>query len=221
MIVLMFGPPGSGKGTQAAIIAPELQIPHISTGEMLRAEIAHGSALGREVAPIIDKGELVSDDLMVRVMESRLGEPDAHAGAVLDGFPRTVPQAEALDVLLRRGGRRVDVVISIEVSPEVLVGRILHRGQTDGRADDNAEVFAARMDAYRADSEPVLGYYRGVGTRVEPVAGVGSVEEVGARILEVLSEKDDPGAGHGGGLAGARFSPGNAAPAPALAEDAS
>src|ERR1700732_3207237 len=113
MIVVVFGPPGSGKGTQAALVAKRTGMPHVATGDILRAETAKGSPLGREVEPIMRAGHLVPDDLVVRVIEARLAEPDAASGAILDGFPRTVPQAVALDEMLARNGRQVDVVVAL------------------------------------------------------------------------------------------------------------
>ncbi|MBV8528287.1 MAG: nucleoside monophosphate kinase, partial [Candidatus Dormibacteraeota bacterium] len=125
MIVVLFGPPGSGKGTQAQRVASRLGVPHIATGDILRAEVARGSALGREAEPIMQSGNLVSDDLIVRVIQARLAQPDAGTGALLDGFPRTVPQAIALDSMLAREHRRVDIVVSLQVDDDELRERVL------------------------------------------------------------------------------------------------
>ena len=159
MIVILFGAPGSGKGTQAERVAATTGTPHVSTGAILRAEVARGSALGREAQPIMESGALVPDDLMVRIIESRLAEPDAAGGVILDGFPRTVPQAEALDRMLGRNGREVGLVLYLEVDPDLIRERILRRAAIDGRSDDNPEALAARMRVYQRDTEPVVDHY--------------------------------------------------------------
>ena len=194
MIIVLFGPPGSGKGTQAQRVAANLGVPHIATGDMLRAEVARGSALGREVEPIMRRGELVSDDLIVRVIESRLSQPDAQGGALLDGFPRTVAQAEALDAMLRRAGRRVDVVVSLQVDDDELRRRVLHRAQVEGRADDTAEAIEQRLRVYREETAPVLEYYRRTGTRIVAVDGVGEIDAVTERITAALGAAGGTGA---------------------------
>ena len=188
MILVLFGPPGSGKGTQAQRVAGHLGVPHVATGDMLRAEVARGTALGQEAEPIMASGRLVPDDLIVRVIESRLGEPDARGGALLDGFPRTVPQAQALDAMLQRARRRVDVVVALQVDDDELRRRILHRAEIEQRADDNLAAFQQRLRTYREETAPVLDYYRGTGTRVATVDGVGDIEAVTARIAAVLSD---------------------------------
>ena len=193
MIVVLFGPPGSGKGTQSERVAQGLGIPHVATGDMLRAEVARGSALGREAEPIMRSGKLVSDDLIVRVIESRLGEPDAASGALLDGFPRTVAQAEALDAMLRRGGRQVDVVVALRVGDDELRRRVLQRAEIEGRADDTATAFEQRLRTYRDETAPVLDHYRSAGTRIARVDGVGAIEAVTERISGALA-RDGAGA---------------------------
>ena len=187
MIVVLFGPPYSGKGTQAVRVASRLGVPHVATGDILRAEVARGSALGKEVDPIMRSGRLVSDDLIVRVIESRLAQPDATAGALLDGFPRTVPQAEALDTMLQRNGRAVDVVVALGVAEDVLKQRMLKRAAEEARADDTPETFAQRLTVYASQTAPVLGFYRQQRTRIEEVDGVGSVDEVTERIAQALT----------------------------------
>ena len=186
MIVVLFGPPGSGKGTQAQRVAQRLGVPHVATGDMLRDEVARGSALGREAEPIMRDGKLVSDDLMVRIIESRLGEPDAVGGALLDGFPRTVAQAQALDEMLHRRGWRVDAVLALHVDDDELRRRVLHRAEIEGRADDTASAFDERLRTYRTKTSPVLDYYRGAGTRIADVDGVGDVDVVTERIGNAL-----------------------------------
>ncbi|MBV8194963.1 MAG: adenylate kinase [Candidatus Dormibacteraeota bacterium] len=187
MIIVLFGPPGSGKGTQAQRVAARADVPHVATGDMLRAEVAKGSALGREAEPIMQSGKLVSDDLIVRIIESRLSEPDATNGALLDGFPRTVPQSQALDSMLQRRGRGVDIVVALQVRDDELRRRVLQRAEIEGRADDTAEAFDQRLRIYREETEPVLGHYRRLGTRVAEIDGVGEIDDVTERISAALT----------------------------------
>jgi adenylate kinase len=186
VITIIFGPPGSGKGTQAAIISERFQLPHISTGEILRDEVAAGSELGREVAPIMQGGELIPDDMMVRVIEHRIAQPDAGPGVLLDGFPRTVPQAEALDGMLERTGREIGVVLFFDVPESELSKRIAHRAEIDHRADDTPEAFIHRMREYEAKTAPVLDYYQGRGTRIEFVNGNAPIDVVTDSILTIF-----------------------------------
>ena len=187
MIVVLFGPPGSGKGTQAQRVASRLNVPHIATGDILRAEVARGSALGREAEPIMASGHLIPDDLVVRVIEARLEDPDARNGALLDGFPRTVPQAQALDAMLQRNGRAVDIVLALHVSDRELRRRVQHRAEVEGRADDTMKAFAERLRVYRTETAPVLDYYRSSGTRIVEVDGVGDIDAVTERIARALT----------------------------------
>jgi adenylate kinase len=187
MITILFGPPGGGKGTQAQYITERFGLPHVSTGEMLRDEAARGTDLGNEVAPIMAEGRLVPDDLIVRVIESRLARADATRGVLLDGFPRTVPQAQALDAMLRRRGRQVDLVLCLDVPEPVLVERLLGRARQENRADDNLETIQTRLDVYRRDTAPVLDHYRDdLTTRIEIVDGDATVEEVARRVAEAI-----------------------------------
>ena len=185
MIVVIFGPPGSGKGTQAALVAKRIGVPHVATGDILRAETAKGTPLGREVEPIMRAGHLVPDDLVVRVIEARLAEPDAAAGALLDGFPRTIPQAVSLDEMLERNGRRVEVVVPLNVPEDVLAERVRRRAP-EGRPDDTPDAFVKRMHVYRTETAPLLDYYRSKGTRIAEVDGVGGVDTVTERIADAL-----------------------------------
>ena len=187
MIAVLFGPPGSGKGTQAARVSARIGIPHIATGDILRDEVARGTALGLEAGPIMQRGMLISDDLVVRVIEARLLQPDAARGALLDGFPRTVAQAEALDAMLARRGRGVDVLVALDVPDRVLKERVLKRAQLEGRPDDTPEALELRLATYRAETEPVLGHYGAPGTRVERIDGVGSIDAVTERITAALA----------------------------------
>jgi len=188
MIALMFGPPGSGKGTQASRVAVRLSIPHVAAGDMLRDEVARDTALGREAKPIMDAGGLVPDDLVVRMIESRLDDPDAAKGVLLDGFPRTVPQAIALDAMLAARTDRVAWVVSLEVPDDELKTRILKRATTEGRSDDTAEGLAQRLIVYRQDTAPVLEHYRAAGTRIVAINGVGDIDAITGRIMEALSQ---------------------------------
>jgi adenylate kinase len=178
--VLIMGPPGSGKGTQAERIAEKRRMPHISTGDMLRAAIAEGSELGERVKATLERGDLVSDDLMLEIVKERLAQPDAENGFLLDGFPRTVAQAEALlDAL--EGDRQLDAVIVMQVPEEELVGRVLGRG----RDDDTEETIRHRLKVYEEQTEPVLAVLEGRVPRYD-VDGVGDVEEITRRIENAL-----------------------------------
>ena len=187
MIALMFGPPGSGKGTQASRVAVRLGITHVAAGDLLRDEVARDTALGREAKPVMDAGGLVPDELVVRMIESRLNDADATKGVLLDGFPRTVPQAIALDDMLAARTDRVAWVVSLEVPDDELKTRILKRATTEGRSDDTAEGLAQRLVVYRQDTAPVLEHYRGAGTRIVAINGVGDIDAITGRIMEALS----------------------------------
>ena len=191
MIAMLFGPPGSGKGTQSGPLARALGVPHVSTGDMLRQEIERGTPLGREAEPVIRSGALVSDDILIRMIEQRLNEPDASSGVLLDGFPRTVAQAQALDAMLERRGTRVGLVVLLEVDGPTLLSRIEKRGREEGRSDDNASAFQVRMDRYNADTAPILEYYRRTGTRVTSVDGLGTPDEVRDRISTAVESSMD------------------------------
>ena len=188
MITILFGPPGGGKGTQAHFITERFGLPHVSTGEMLRNEASKGSPLGNEVGPIMAAGDLVPDELVVRVIESRLAEPDAKLGVLLDGFPRTLPQAEALDAMLRRVGKQIDLVLYLDVPEAVLIERLLRRAGEEGRADDNLEAIQNRLDVYSRDTAPVLDYYDQSGVHVSRVDGDADVAEVTRRLYDALDQ---------------------------------
>jgi adenylate kinase len=183
LIVLMFGAPGSGKGTQAARIEKEFGLTHLSTGDILRAEAKRGGELGEQVAKMA-KGELVPDDLVERIVENRLRED--RGDVLLDGFPRTLEQAQVLDSILAADGRRVDLVLVLEVPEDELKRRLLHRAELEKRVDDTPEAIAERLQEYRALTMPVLDHYRGKGVRLEQIDAVGDVEAVFKRIGAVL-----------------------------------
>jgi adenylate kinase len=181
--ILILGPQGSGKGTQARLLAAAYDVPHVATGDILRAAIAEGSELGAKVAPILERGDLVPDDLMVKLIRERLN--DEH-GFVLDGFPRTVPQAEALDAMLEEIGKPLDAVLLLEVGDEVALERLLGRGAVEGRADDAPDAIRNRLRLYHGLTEPVVERYRDAGTLVA-VNGDRPVGEVAAAIEDELS----------------------------------
>jgi adenylate kinase len=189
VITILFGPPGSGKGTQAEIISERFSLPHVSTGQMLRDEVDAGTELGREVGPIMESGGLIPDDMMVRIIEHRLSQPDAQQGVLLDGFPRTVPQAKELDDMLERTGREIGVVLFFDVPEDELRKRIAHRSDIDHRADDTPEAFVKRMREYEAKTAQVLGYYEDRGTRIEFVNGHAPIEAVTDSILTIFGGK--------------------------------
>jgi adenylate kinase len=182
MIGIIFGPPGSGKGTQAAKVEREFHLKHLSTGEILRAEVARGTEIGKEVARIMAAGDLVPDEIIVDIVRERLPEAEAGEGVLLDGFPRTVEQARALDQMLASEGHRVDVVIALEVPENLLVDRILHRAAIESRPDDTRDAIAERMHEYHKLTAAVLDYYREEGVRVLVVDGMGDPDDVFERI---------------------------------------
>ena len=164
--VLLLGPQGAGKGTQAKRISAEYGIPHIATGEMLRAAIAAGTELGRRVESIVNAGELVPDDLMIALIRDRLAQDDTDAGFVLDGFPRTTAQAEALDAMFNEIGRTFNVVFSLQIPDEVAFERLQQRAQLEGRADDTDDAIQRRLDNYHRETEPLIEHYRTRGNLV-------------------------------------------------------
>jgi adenylate kinase len=185
MNLLVLGPQGSGKGTQAKLIADDHGIPHVSTGDMFRAAIAQQTELGRRVEPILAAGELVPDELTVALIEERLAQPDAASGFVLDGFPRTLAQAEALDGMLAGIDRALDAVLFFDLADDLATERMLGRAAQEGRADDTAEVMARRLAIYHEQTAPVVEHYRALGTLV-PLHAERTVDEVRAEIQDAL-----------------------------------
>lgn len=176
--IVLFGPPGSGKGTQAEKIISKYHLVHLSTGDMLRAEIAAKTKLGLEAKMLMDKGELVPDGVVIGMIENKLSLNQAAKGFVFDGFPRTVKQAEALDELLLKHNAPIKIVLSLYVSEEELTKRILHRGQTSGRADDqNKAIVKNRVAEYRTKTEPLAKYYQAQG-KFRQIVGEGTIEEI-------------------------------------------
>jgi adenylate kinase len=190
MDLLIFGPQGAGKGTQAAYVVEEYGLAHIATGDMLRAAIAEGSELGLQVKAIVESGQLVPDDTVVALIRDRIGRPDATGGFVLDGFPRNLAQAEALDAMLREVGRDLDAVVVLEVPDDVARERMLQRAQVEGRSDDTPEVIESRLRTYHEQTAPLVDWYR-ARDKVVPVDGTESIDAVWTQIrtaLERLAE---------------------------------
>lgn len=186
MNLILFGPPAAGKGTQSKRLVDQRGFIQLSTGDMLRAARSSGSELGVRVAGIMDSGGLVSDEIVIALIEEQLVlNPDA-PGFIFDGFPRTLAQAEALDALLARSGKAIDSVIRLVVDDSQLVARITKRFEEQGRKDDNPETFSVRLDAYNAQTAPLLPYYRGKGVLTE-VDGMASIESVAGSIDSALS----------------------------------
>jgi adenylate kinase len=187
--VLLFGPQGSGKGTQAKRIAAEHGIPHVSTGDMFRAAIASGTALGKQVEPILASGELVPDELTVSLIRERLAEPDAATGFILDGFPRNLAQAEALDALLAELDRPLTAALELLVPDDVAVERMRKRAAEEGRADDAPEAMARRLEIYHRQTAPLAEHYRATG-RLVGVDGAGTIDEVWTRVQDALAQTE-------------------------------
>jgi adenylate kinase len=185
MNLILFGPPAAGKGTQAKRLVDRRGMVQLSTGDMLRGAIAAQTDLGKRVAGIMERGELVSDDIVVELIESRLPEADAAGGAIFDGFPRTLAQAQALDLMLKRRGSQIDKVIRLKVDDEALMRRIAGRFAESGRPDDNPDSFTVRLAAYNTQTAPLLPYYEAQGKLTE-VDGMGTIDEVAAGIDRAL-----------------------------------
>ncbi len=186
MRIVLLGPPGSGKGTQAALLVKQLGIPHISTGALLRDAAKRGTELGLQAKALTDKGELVPDNVMSGMLEERLNLEDVAKGFILDGYPRNLAQASSLDILLKRLNRPVEEAILIDINAEQILKRIAKRAQEEGRADDTEETVRNRLRVYAEQTAPVADYYaeRGLLTRV---LGDGSVDEIFQRLRSILS----------------------------------
>jgi adenylate kinase len=185
--VLLLGPQGAGKGTQAKRIASEYEIPHIASGEILRAEMQAGTALGLRVKDVYDRGDLVSDELMIELIRTRLAHADTDEGFILDGFPRTTVQAEALDTMFGDIGRSFSVVFALQIPDEVAFERLRRRAQREGRADDTDEAIRRRLENYHRETEPLIEYYRVRGNLV-PIHGDRTENEVFAEIQLALEQ---------------------------------
>jgi adenylate kinase len=191
MRIILLGPPGAGKGTQAVRIVERLGIPQLSTGDMLRAAVAAGTPVGLRAKELMDRGDLVPDEVVLGIVADRIEQPDAKGGFILDGFPRTVGQAEGLDALLASKGLRLDAVIELKVDHQALVDRIVKRAADTHargepvRRDDNPDVFKTRLDAYRAQTAPLSDYYGRVGV-LKTVDGMKPIDEVTQDLTSML-----------------------------------
>ena len=187
MNIILFGPPGAGKGTQAQILVENRGMVQLSTGDMLRSAIAAGTELGMKAKKIMDAGQLVSDDIMIDMIRDRMAQDDCANGVILDGFPRTVAQAKALDLMLDAQGINLDQVIEIQVDDQALLDRIVKRAAESGtaRSDDNADVLAQRLQVYHDNTTPVLPYYSDKG-KLTSIDGMQSVQEVSEAIRQCL-----------------------------------
>lgn len=183
MRLVLVGPPGAGKGTQATVLSRKLGVPHISTGDLFRAHISQRTELGVEVQRYIDSGKLVPDEVTNEMVRERLTEPDAAAGFLLDGFPRNIAQAEVLGTFIGRAGHKLDAVLEFRVDEEIVVERLLARGRTD----DTEDVIRHRQEIYRSETAPLLEYYRDI---VVTVDALGEVEEITARAIDALGGLD-------------------------------
>ena len=211
MILILFGPPGVGKGTQAKILSSQMKIAHIATGDILREAVSRATEMGKKAKAFMDRGELVPDDVVIGIIQDRLKEDDARSGFILDGFPRTLPQAEALDRVFQKAGIKVDHVISMEVDEGLLVKRLTSRrvcrncgsifnllidqlndsvcprcgGELYQRDDDREETIARRFEVYQKQTKPVKDFYRNKNMLVE-INGLGEIEEITSRLKSIL-----------------------------------
>jgi adenylate kinase len=185
--ILLLGPQGAGKGTQATRIAAAYGIPHVASGEILRGEMACGTALGRRVKEVYDRGDLVSDDLMIELIRNRLEQPDTDQGFILDGFPRTTVQADALEQMLGELGRSFNAVFALQIADAVAFERLRRRAEIEGRADDTDEAIRRRLDNYHRETEPLIEHYRIRGNLV-PIHAQRSENEVFAEIQNAIEQ---------------------------------
>ncbi len=186
--VIFFGPPGSGKGTQASRLSKEMNIPQISTGDLLRYHVSQGTELGKVAKPIMESGALVPDELVTQMLRERLAQPDAVLGALFDGYPRTVAQAESLDKILAETDKHVGVVLHVDVPDAVITERMLKRAQIEGRADDTPDAIANRLKVYREKTAPVARRYEASGV-LATIDGDRPIEVVAADIKKVVEER--------------------------------
>jgi adenylate kinase len=185
MRIVLLGAPGSGKGTQAALLKGRLAVPHISTGELLRAAVAAGTPLGQQAKAVMESGALVSDDIVLGMLEERLSQADCGNGFILDGYPRNLCQAEALDALLGRLKQPVDFAVQLDVDEGVVLKRLAGRATVEGRADDSPESVKHRLHVYQDQTAPVIDYYQR-SSRLKRITGEGSVEQILERILALV-----------------------------------
>ena len=185
--IVLFGPPGSGKGTQAEKLIEKYNLIHISTGDLLRSEVAAQTELGVKAKAIMDRGELVSDDIVIGMIQNKLKEHKGVPGFIFDGFPRTVEQARELRNVLETNDTKVSMVISLQVERDELMKRLLKRGEESGRSDDNEETISNRIDVYQRQTVPVTYYYDKTNIH-HPVEGIGKIDEIFKRIVDVVEK---------------------------------
>ena len=188
--IVIFGAPGSGKGTQSKMIVERYGFDYISTGDMLRQAIRQGNELGKTAKEYIDRGQLVPDDLIVRLIADFLDDKRSSKGVIFDGFPRTIKQAEALKTMLNERGTDIHILLDLQVEDDELVTRLLERGKISGRSDDNPETIKARLDVYHTQTAPLATYYIGEGKHVA-IKGVGQIEDIFERIAEAIDRAKD------------------------------
>ena len=186
--VVIFGAPGSGKGTQSELIIKEFGLDHISTGDVLRAEIKNETELGKVAKGFIEKGQLVPDELIVNMLASVLDGKKEAKGVIFDGFPRTIPQAKALKVMLNERGTDVSIMLNLQVPDQELIERLLERGKVSGRSDDNLETIQSRLQVYHTQTAPLADFYVGEGKHVA-IEGIGSIEDIFGRIKTAVQSK--------------------------------
>ena len=188
--IVIFGAPGSGKGTQSKMIVERYGFDYISTGDMLRQAIRQGNELGKTAKEYIDRGQLVPDDLIVRLIADFLDDKRGSKGVIFDGFPRTIKQAEALKTMLNERGTDIHILLDLQVEDDELVDRLIERGKISGRSDDNPETIKARLDVYHTQTAPLATYYIGEGKHVA-IKGIGRIEEIFERIAEAIDRVKD------------------------------
>ena len=188
--IVIFGAPGSGKGTQSKMIVERYGFDYISTGDMLRQAIRQGNELGKTAKEYIDRGQLVPDDLIVRLIADFLDDKRGSKGVIFDGFPRTIKQAEALKTMLNERGTDIHILLDLQVEDDELVDRLLERGKISGRSDDNPETIKARLDVYHTQTAPLATYYIGEGKHAA-IKGVGQIEDIFERIAEAIDRAKD------------------------------
>ncbi|HOC10330.1 MULTISPECIES: adenylate kinase [Thermomonas] len=192
MRLVLLGAPGSGKGTQATRLKEHLQVPHISTGDLLRAEVAAGTPLGLQAKEVMARGDLVSDDILLGMLKDRLSREDTRAGFILDGYPRNLEQAAALDALLAGLGQKFDAAVQLVVDNEQIIARLAGRAKAEGRSDDSPESVRHRLNVYDEKTAPVVDFYRQHG-QLTVVDGVGTLDEVFTRIVEAIQRGHEVG----------------------------
>ncbi len=185
--IVIFGAPGSGKGTQSKLLVEKYGFKHISTGDVLRSEIKKGTELGKTAQQFIDHGQLIPDELMISILASVYDAMQPCDGVIFDGFPRTIPQAEALNVMLKERGSEIAAMLELDVPQEMLVERLVNRGLTSGRADDNEETIRKRLDVYNNQTQPLIAFYEAEGKR-NRVKGYGDIQEIHSALCAVIDK---------------------------------